>query len=116
MRQNKGLKMKDIKRFLSKDLDLPYDAIDDVLHKYIYEMYNYVISYLVAIELLLMYKKQPQKALDALYELVSLSELSSLEYLALLKDKYEIVPGENTQIYYDSLVSRKRGLQYAKKI
>jgi hypothetical protein len=74
------------------------------------------MSYLVAIELFLLYRIDEQKALDALYEFINLRGKSSIEHLDLLKNKYGIVPGTNTHVYYQELKSRVEVMKNEKKV
>lgn len=116
MEHNPNLSPQEIIHFLKKEQRLEADSAHEVLHKPIYEMFNYAMSYLVAIELFLLYRVDEQKALDALYEFINLRGKSSIEHLDLLKNKYGIVPGTNTHVYYQELKSRVEVMKNEKKV
>ena len=79
-------------------------------------MFNYAMSYLVAIELFLLYRVDSKMALDALYEFINLRGKSSIEHLEMLENKYGIVPGKNTHVYYQELKTRVEGMKNDKKV
>lgn len=116
LEHNPRMKRSDIIKFLKEELRLEQDTINDVLHQEMYKMFSYSMSYLVAIELFLLYRVDEQKALDALYDLICLSGKSSIDHLNLLKNKYGIVPGANTHIYYQELKDRVEGMKNDKKV
>ena len=92
------------------------DSIDDVLHTPISEILHYVTSYLMAIELYMLYKRDANKALAALYDLITFDSDSNQETLDMLKNKYGIVFGEHVHDYYLSLVKRVNEVQDGKGI
>lgn len=116
LEHNPKMRRCDINNFLAKELRLEKDSIQDVLHKEMYKMFNYSMSYLVAIELFLLYRVDSKKALGALYELINLSGKSSMDHLNLLKNKYGIIPGANTHVYFQELKDRVEGMKNDKKV
>lgn len=113
---NKDLTKQDIINYLKKEERLEKDSIHEVLHKPMYKMFNYAMSYLVAIELFLLYRVDSKMALDALYDFINLRGKSSIEHLELLKNKYGIVPGANTHVYFQELKDRVEGMKNDKKV
>jgi hypothetical protein len=113
---NHNLTKKDIISYLKNEERLEKDSINEVLHRPMYKMFNYTMSYLVAIELFLLYRVDPKMALDALYEFINLRGKSSLEHLDMLKNKFGIVPGANTHVYFQELKARVEGMKNDKKV
>ena len=113
---NPKMRRSDMIKFLKVDQRLTKEDIQEVLHKEMYKLFNYAMSYLLAIELVLLYRIDAKKALDALYELISLSGKSSVEHLKMLKNKYGIVPGANTHVYFQELKARVEGMKNDKKV
>lgn len=116
LERNRKMNIHDIIKFLRESQRLDRDGIKDVLHEEMYKMFSYSMSYLVAIELFLLYRVDPKKALDALYDFICLSGKSSIDHLNLLKDKYNIVPGKNTHIYFQEIKDRVEGMKNDKKV
>lgn len=116
MDHNRDLTKQDIITYLKKEERLEKDSIHEVLHKPIYKMFNYAMSYLVAIELFLLYRVDSKMALDALYDFINLRGKSSIEHLDMLKNKYGIVPGANTHVYFQELKTRVEGMKNDKKV
>lgn len=116
MDHNRGLTKQDIISYLKKEERLDKDSIHEVLHRPMYKMFNYAMSYLVAIELFLLYRVDSNMALDALYDFINLRGKSSLEHLDMLKNKYGIVPGANTHVYFQELKERVEGMKNDKKV
>lgn len=92
------------------------DSIDEILHTPISEIYHYVTSYLMAIELYMLYKNDPNKALSALHDLITFDSNSNQETMDMLKDKYGIVVSEHVHEYYLSLIKRVEEVQNGKGI
>lgn len=113
---NRDLTKQGIITYLKKDERLEKDSIHEVLHRPMYKMFNYAMSYLVAIELFLLYRVDSKMALDALYEFINLRGKSSIEHLEMLENKYGIVPGKNTHVYYQELKTRVEGMKNDKKV
>lgn len=116
MEHNKKLTRQDIINYLKNEERLEKDSIQEVLHKPMYKMFNYAMSYLVAIELFLLYRVDPKMALDALYEFVNLRGKSSIEHIDILRNKYGIIPGANTHVYFQELKDRVEGMKNDKKV
>ena len=116
MDHNHNLTKKDIISYLKNEERLEKDSINEVLHRPMYKMFNYAMSYLVAIELFLLYRIDSKMALDALYEFINLRGKSSIEHLEMLENKYGIVPGKNTHVYYQELKDRVEGMKNDKKV
>ena len=118
----KRLSKKDIEGYLREVMELDdKDAINDVIKKPMEDIYRYVISYMLAIELYYEYHKCPNKALDALYSLITKDFNHVSEGFLMLKSIYGIELGTHIHDYYDSLVKRvkevedDKGLQYTIK-
>lgn len=82
------------------------DSIKDILHTPMNDIYHYVTSYLVALELYWLYKSNPRKALDILYELITMDSNGNQDVINMLSNKHGIKLGEHARDYYLSLVER----------
>mgnify|MGYP003311444931 CR=1 FL=1 len=92
------------------------DSINEVLHTPMSDIYYYVTSYLIAIELYMLYQEDSDKALKALYEIITMRSDSNQETLDMLKSKYGIVVGGRVHEYYLSLIEKVKEVEHGKKI
>ena len=113
---NNIYKEKEAKLFYS---DLGYNnyGVKDIIHTYINDIFHYVISYLTAVELYLIYLQDKNEAFK-LYSLIrDVKGLSSDGYLKYVRS-IGIDPGNNINSYINYLINQdKKGeFIYAKKI
>lgn len=116
LEHNSKLRKSDIYDFLLNEQRLDTETARDVLYKEMYCSYNYVISYLTAIELLFLYRSDSKKALDALFDLITLKDSSSIEHLDMLRNKYGILIGANTHLYFNEIKNRVEEMKHDKKV
>ena len=102
----------DIINYLNNHMQIEdEDIINSVLREPMENIYRYVISYLLAIELYYSYKDDSKKALNALYKLISMDCNCVEDFLAILRNEYEIELGKNIYSYYSSLINRVKEVQ-----
>ncbi len=99
-----------MREFLATYHDLDKEDIDILLGEGIPNISVYVVSYLTAVELYLLYKEDKESALNILKEMVLAKESIPSDYLSLVK-KLGIEPGANIDTYrkllHDSKVLKK---------
>ncbi len=83
--------------------------IQDILQSYMHDFFHYVIAYLTAIELYLIYQEDSEYALDLVHKIIMLKEMNQHDYLKAIK-KLGINPGANTKKYYDMLIKQDHDL------
>lgn len=110
------LNKRDIVKYLKEVEKLENGEIKNVLYKPMADYYHFVISYLTAIELYIIYQDYPEEALDALHDIISIKDVPSTEYIKLLKEKYGIELGQNTHVYFEMLRNRIGVLTDGKQI
>lgn len=108
--QNKRAVSKFFKQEIGYDKTLTFDAMYSRIQEYM----HYVISYLIAIELYMIYIHDQDKALDLLYKIIMLKGLDNAGYLLNVR-KLGINPGENVKNYYELLLKEEGELKYGKK-
>lgn len=94
-----------------------YDKImvDDACTTSIREYMHYIISYLTAIELYLIYQIDKEAALDLVQKIIMLKGLSISDYIEKIRD-LGINPGENVKVYFDLITEGGKILAYGKKV
>ena len=93
------------KKYASKELGLESKDIKDLMYIPISEDFHYIISYLTAIELVLIYKSDKKEALRLLNLILIDNEKSPNDYLKYIRS-LGIFPGKNIDAYLE-LVSQK---------
>lgn len=104
-----------IKEFLKQEIGCDKIGIQDVMQTYVREYFHYIISYLTAIELYLIYQTDQDFALDLLYKIIMLKDKNNQEYLNEIR-KLGIEPGKNMETYFKMLIDTDRKLCYGKNI
>ncbi len=89
--------------------------IKDVLYEEVKETYHYGISYLTAIELYLIYRCDPEMALELLTKIIKAKDLNSEGYLKYVQS-LGITPGKHIKEYVDILINRGKELGYGKRL
>lgn len=107
-------RLKQIK-FYMRELNYSLKNAIDTVNFSVDENLNYVISYLTAVELFLIYLTNPIKALDLLHQIILLSNLSSDEYLLKIQEM-GLEPGKNINSFYELINDEKEVLKLEKKI
>ncbi len=104
-----------ISKFYKQEIGYDKDLTFDAMYSRIQEYMHYVISYLVAIELYMIYIKDQEKALDLLHKIIMLKNFDNKGYLLNIKS-LGINPGENVKNYYELLLKEEGDLGYGKKL
>lgn len=76
---------------------------------------HYIISYLTAIELYLVYQDSHDKALDLLLQIIKKEEKSNKEYLEFIKS-LELEPGSHFDNYIEILMNKAKELKDEKSL
>lgn len=106
-------KKKHVRTYLM-DLGLDKEEIDDVVNTSMQDYLHYIISYLVAIELYMIYIVDKDYALSILYKIINMRNMGTTEYLEEIK-KLGIIPGKYVMDYYGIIIEGS-GVKYGKKI
>ena len=107
---NKGI----VRRYICRNSIFDKSDVDDVIYTSLCDYSQYTISYLVAIELYMIYQDNPQFALDLLNRIILLDEQNSIDYFNKLKE-LGIHPGEHVNEYINIISERLDGV-YGKKL
>lgn len=108
-------KTKIVKEYYQTEMGFDKIGINDLMHSYIRQYFHYIISFLTAIELYLLYQVNKNYALDLLYKIIMFKDKEPNDYLNSIKE-LGINPGENTEKYYQSLYDEDRKLCYGRNI
>lgn len=112
----KDLKSKRIvKKYLTGVVGNDKQEINDILTSYIRDIMHYIISYLTAIELYLVYQDSHDKALDLLLQIIKKEERSNKEYLEFIKS-LELEPGSHFDNYIEILMNKAKELKDEKSL
>jgi hypothetical protein len=79
------------------------------------DYFHYIVSYLTAIELYLIYQNDKTLALDLLYKIINKTEDYSIGYLNYVKS-LGLEPGKNFGKYIDILHSKAKDLNDEKSL
>lgn len=104
-----------VRAFYKKEIGYDRTLIKDAMYSSISGYMHYVISYLTAVELYLVYRVDKDKALDMLYRIMMLKNLDNAHYLDEVR-KIGIEPGHNVKIYYEILKNEEDDLNNGKKL
>ena len=102
-------------KFYTKELGYSLNTARDAVNFRVNENLHYVISYLTAVELFLIYLNNPGKALDLLYQIIMLRDLNINEYLTKIQEM-GLELGKNINSFYEFISDEKEVLKYAKEI
>ncbi len=106
---------KAVTTFLKQEIGYDKIGVKDVMRTYSKEYFHYIISYLTAIELYLIYQVDQDFALELLYKIIMFKDMNNQAYLAQIR-KLGIEPGKNIEEYFKKLVDADRKLCYGKNI
>lgn len=95
---------KKIKKYLKRKCKLENLKPKTILATKITDNFHYIVSYFTAIEIFLIYRQDPQKALESLIAITKASGKTEGEYLSYV-NSLGINPGENFQQYLELLKS-----------
>lgn len=104
-----------VKRYLSEEVGLNKLGISDVMNTYVRDYMHYIISYLTAIELYLIYQDDPGYALELLFKIITVKKDSSKEYLDYVK-LLGLEPGKNFDKYIALLFERAKEVKDEKSL
>ncbi len=103
------------RKYLKKEVGLDKIAVDDMVTISFRENMHYIISYLTAIELYLMYQSDPTRALDILFQIINEKNEDNKIYLENVR-KLGIEPGKNFECYINILLEKAKGVNDEKSL
>ena len=104
-----------VKQYLIKEIGLNKLGVNDVMNTWIRDYMHYIISYLTAIELYLIYQDNPDKALDLLFSIITVKKNSNKEYLDYVIS-LGLEPGKNFDTYLKLLFERAKDVKDEKSL
>lgn len=104
-----------VSSFYKQEIGYDKRLTADAMYSRIQEYMHYVISYLIAIELYMIFIQDQDKALDLLYKIIMFKSLDNKGYLDNVR-KLGINPGENVKRYYELLLKEEGELNHGKKL
>lgn len=104
-----------VKQFLSKEVGLNKLGVNDVMKTYIRDYMHYIVSYLTAIELYLIYQDNPELALDLLFKIITCTKDNNKEYLDYIKS-LGLEPGRNLEKYIQLLLDKAKDVKDEKSL
>lgn len=104
-----------ISKFLTDEFGYSSVGIKDVLRTRIRDYFHYIISYLTAIELYMIYQCDKTLALDLLYKIISSEQSYAIEYLNHVK-QLGLEPGKNFEKYVEILFNKAKDLKDEKSL
>lgn len=104
-----------IKKYLATESDYDKKGIEDVINTQMRELMHYIVSYLTAVELYLIYQESPETALDLLFEIINHSERSNQKYLEYIRS-LGLEPGKNFDRYLEVLMNKAKDLKDEKSL
>ena len=106
---------KTVKKYLSIEEGYNSIGVKDVINTYMRDHFHYIISYLTAIELYIIYQYDKQLALDLLYKIINSKSEHSTGYLEYVKG-LGLEPGKNFEKYLNILFDKARDLKDGKSL
>lgn len=104
-----------VKQYLSKDVGLNNLGVSDVMNTWVRDYMHYIISYLTAIELYLIYQTNSDKALDLLFNIIKTSKDNNKAYLEYIIS-LGLEPGKNFDNYLHLLFEKAKEVKDEKSI
>ncbi len=104
-----------VKQHLKNNANLNKLGVNDVITTYIRDYMHYIVSYLTAIELYLIYQNDPDKALDLLFNIITTNKHSNKEYLDYIKS-LGLEPGTNIEKYIQLLLEKAKEVKDEKSL
>jgi hypothetical protein len=104
-----------VKNFLHNETRLNKLGVSDVMNTYIREYMHYIISYLTAIELYLIYQESPDVALELLFKIIKTTKDGNKEYLEYIKS-LGLEPGKNFDNYITLLFNKAKEVKDEKSL
>lgn len=104
-----------VKQYLSKEVGLNKIGVTDVINTWIRDYMHYIVSYLTAIELYLIYQSNSDKALDLLFNIITIKKDSNKEYLDYVIS-LGIEPGKNFDKYVSMLFEKAKEVKDEKSL
>lgn len=103
------------KQYLYKEVGLDKLGVKDIMTTYIRDYMHYIISYLTAVELYLIYQDEPDKALELLFNIIIVKKSDSKSYLDYVRS-LGIEPGKNFDSYIEILFKKAKELKDDKSL
>ncbi len=104
-----------VKRYLSKEVGYNNIGVNDVLNTQMRDYFHYIISYLTAIEIYIIYQSNQKIALDLLFKIIKYEATFSIDYLEYVKS-IGLEPGRNFDTYLEMLFNKARDLKDEKSL
>lgn len=104
-----------VKQYLSKEANLNKLGVNDVMKTWVRDCMHYIVSYLTAIELYLIYQDNPDKALELLFSIIKIQKDTSKDYLDYILS-LGIEPGKNFDAYLEILFNRAKEVNDEKSL
>lgn len=104
-----------LNKYLANESNYDKKGIEDVINTQMREVMHYIVSYLTAIELYLIYQERPEVALDLLFEIINHQEKSNQKYLEYIKS-LGVEPGKNFDKYLETLMTKAKDLKNEKSL
>ena len=104
-----------VKDYLKHAVGIDNTTRSDVLNFQLRECMHYVISYLIAIELYLIYQQSPEVAFDLLHKIIVAEKNSSKEYLDYVVG-LGLEPGKNFEKYLATLFDKAKDFKDEKSL
>ena len=104
-----------LKKYLSKEVGYNSLGVKDVLNTYMRDYFHYIISYLTAVELYMIYQSDKDLALDLLYKITTAKQDFSMGYLEYVKS-LGLEPGKSFNDYLEILFNKAKDLKDEKSL
>ena len=104
-----------VKQYLSKEVGLNKLGVNDVMNTWVRDYMHYIVSYLTAIELYMLYQDNQEKALDLLFSIINIKKENSKEYLDYVIS-LGLEPGKNFDRYISLLFERAKEVKDEKSL
>lgn len=104
-----------VKQYLAHEVGLNKLGISDVMNTYVRDYMHYIVSYLTAVELYLIYQDNPDYALSLLFKIINIKQDSSKEYLDYIRT-LGLEPGKHFDDYIALLFERVKEVKDEKSL
>ena len=104
-----------VKQYLAHEVGLNKLGISDVMNTYVRDYMHYIVSYLTAVELYLIYQDNPDYSLSLLFKIINIKQDSSKEYLDYIRT-LGLEPGKHFDDYIALLFERVKEVKDEKSL
>ncbi len=113
--QKQLYKKSSVKRYLANEVGYDEIGINDMLYTPMRDYFHYIISYLTAIELYIIYQSNQAIALDLLFKIIRYETTFSIGYLEYIKS-LGLEPGKSFEVYLEMLFNKAKDLKDEKSL